>query len=248
MAYPPFSQQEEFNLVVHVRSLVFCFIGACAISVLGLAANFMTLLPTDTYQAFLVFALIVSAATVVSLIVILLRSQPRIDMLILFLLIVGWIAMGAWTGDIIDNIQCFTLAGQTIQTKTGHMSSQVWCREMKAILALSWTIFGILLIIFIILLILIIRVVGYGHHGIWGASISDIPWFGQGGYGMQQGYYGQGGYPMQQYQGVPYMGAYQQPGVYQSGPNQYTVNQAPGHAVVIGGNRGGVPNISQQPA
>ncbi|KZS92039.1 hypothetical protein SISNIDRAFT_130910 [Sistotremastrum niveocremeum HHB9708] len=275
-------QAEEANLLIDVRNGCFIFIGACTVVVLAMTANFLTLQPTALSRDFLIFSVIVCSVTIICLISLLARSQPRIDVLVLFLLCVGWVALGSWTTDIIAHIQCVSLSGQRIQTKTGSMSSEVWCREMKTILAFSWTTFAILTIKLVLIVILVIRAVSQGREGIWGGSMTEVPWFnqfGNGGPGMgmgtgmgqgnqfgQYGYSNLGPYAQQSNYapstGRPAMSQYavsdrytQQPyptrqaGTYQSGPNQYTVNQAPGHAIVISGNgsAGGMPNITQQP-
>lgn len=104
----------------------------------------------------------------------------------------------------------------------------------------------------------------------WAGEGNGPMGFGQGGqfggqYGQLGGQYGQQQQQqqayMQQMNGGQALGSqyaasdrYTQPypsrqaGTYQSGPNQYTVNQAPGHAIVISGNGSrGMPTISQQP-
>jgi len=231
----------EASMLISVRNGVFAFIAACSIVVLGVSANFATLFLPNIHEDFIIFSLVVSSATLIALIVISSNAQPRFDLFILFLVAVGWVSMGSWSADIIAHIECTSLKGQTTPTKTGTMPYDSYCRQMKTILAFSWTNFAITTIIFILLLILVIRVVSWGRHEAWGESWSGVPWFGQnmeGGYGG--GGYGQG-YQMQ----YP---NYQYTGPIQTGPNQYTVNQVPGHSIVIGGGgQGGVPNIQQFP-
>jgi len=171
----------------------------------------------------------------------LLRSQPRWDVLVLFILAACWVAMGSWSADLIAHIECDSLGGQRIPTKNGTMSYGVYCREMKAILALSWTNFVLLAISMAVLIALVIRVLSLGRqHHAWEESISEIPWFNQYGH-HHHGEYGM--YPMGQY---PYMAA---GGPIQTGPNQYIVQQAPGHAVTVGGGQlpGMAPAVYQTP-
>ncbi|KAG8865251.1 hypothetical protein FRB96_000141 [Tulasnella sp. 330] len=61
----------------------------------------------------------------------------------------------------------------------GTYSSTAFCRETKAIMAFSFATFGVLLVCLIILLALIIRLHSLGQQDIWGASMSELPWFGQ---------------------------------------------------------------------
>lgn len=53
-------------------------------------------------------------------IVSLLRSQPRVDAFVLFVLGVLWLTMAAWTVDMVGGIQCAMLGSQTIEAKNGN--------------------------------------------------------------------------------------------------------------------------------
>jgi len=190
--------------------------------VLGLVANFASKFLPSLHRDFLIFALVVSAGTIVILTVILLRSQPRWDLFVLFLLAACWLTMGSWSADMIAHIECDTLGDQRTPTKNnGTMSYQVYCREMKAILAFSWANFVILILSFTILLILILRVLSFGRRRVWEESISDIPWFNQWNYQYAEGH-------------PAYSYGYAAGQPIQTGPNQYVVQQPPGHSVVIG--------------
>lgn len=204
------------SLFKEARFCAYASVMACSAVVLGLVANFASKFLPHIHRDFLIFALIVSAVTIVILCVILLRSQPRWDLFVLFLLAAGWLTMGSWSSDMIAHIECESLAGQTTPTKNGTMSSQVYCREMKAILAFSWANFVILVLSWAILLTLVMRVLSFGRQRAWEESISDIPWFNQ----MN---YQQGSYAMYPY---GYMGG------------QQVVQQVPGHTVVVGSQDG----------
>jgi len=224
---------------IHTRSLfkdarltAYASVFACSIVVLGLAANFAAKFLPKLHRDFLIFALVVPTITLVILLVLLLRSQPRWDLLVLFILAACWLTMGSWSTDIIAHIECDSLGGQTIPTKNGTMSYQVYCREMKAIQAFSWANFVILVLCFAILLSLIVRVLSFGRERVWEESISNVPWFNQWNY-QQAGY-----------QTYPY--AYMSGQPIQTGPNQYVVQQAPGHSVVIG-SQDGRPTVQQVP-
>jgi len=234
MAYNPYRRS---GLFTDVRAVAYILVILMAGAVLGLIANFATKFLPHIHRDFLIFALIVSPLTMVALSVIVLRSQPRWDVLVLFVLASTWVAMGSWSADIIAHVECDSLGDSRIPTKNnGTMSYQMYCREMKAVLALSWTCFVLLSISMAVLIALVIRVLSLGHRHAWEESMSDIPWFNQ--------YYGNqhGGYPMSQYGYLP------GPPI-QTGPNQYVVQQAPGHAVHLGAAQmpGMAPTIVQTP-
>jgi len=213
------------SLFKEARFTAYASVIACTAVVLGLTANFAAKFLPKLHRDFLIFGLVVPAATIVILAVVLLRSQPRWDLLVLFILAACWLTMGSWSADIIAHIECDSLGNQTIPTKNGTMSYQVYCREMKAILAFSWTNFVILALSWVILLTLIMRVLSLGRHRAWEESISDIPWFNQWNY--QHGSYGM----------YPYQSMGQQP---------YVVQQAPGHTVIVG-SQDGRPVVQQVP-
>lgn len=221
------------SLFTDVRYGTYATIFACSAVVLGLVANFAAKFLPNLHRDFLIFALVISAGTIVILCVILLRSQPRWELFVLFLLAACWLTMGSWSADMIAHIECDSLGDQKIPTKNGTMSYQVYCREMKAILAFSWANFVILILSFVVLLILILRVLSFGRRRIWEESISDLPWFNQWNYRHGEGY---PAYPYSYMTGQPI----------QTGPNQYVVQQAPGHSVVIG-SQDGRPTFAQVP-
>lgn len=210
------------------RFIAYGSVLACSAVVLGLAANLASKFLPKLHHDFLIFALVVPSVTVIILLVLLLRSQPRWDLLVLFILAAGWLTMGAWSADVIGHVECDGLDGQQTPTKNGFMSSQVYCREMKAILAFSWANFVLLILCFVILLSLIIRVLSFGRRKVWEESISDVPWF-------NQWNYHQGGYQMYPYQHIP------------GQPAPYVVQQIPGHSIIVG-QQDGRPTVQQVPA
>ncbi|KAH8118269.1 hypothetical protein DFH11DRAFT_659406 [Phellopilus nigrolimitatus] len=231
-------------MTYHFRTVRYYTLGAVFITsivVLGLAANFASLFLPHIHRPYTIFAVIVPAATMIVIVFLLQRSMPGIELTVLFLLDVLWLTMASWSSDVIGHVECFSLGGQTQPTKTGTMSLQTYCYEMKAIQAFSWANFAILLIAFIILIILVNRLASMGgQNAAWNASMSDLPWFGQ--YGSPYGGYGGGGYP------GGYPGGNQQ-AMFTGGNGQmpYVIQQAPGHSVVIQPNPGGVPTVAQIP-
>jgi len=85
--------------------------------------------------------------------------------------------MGAWSTDVIGNVQCESLTGQQTPTKNGQTSSQGWCQQMKVIEAFSWAIFGILTISIITVICLVVRLFSIGHQGVWGHPVHELDWF-----------------------------------------------------------------------
>ncbi|THG96314.1 hypothetical protein EW145_g7801 [Phellinidium pouzarii] len=218
---------------VTVRRYTYAVVFVSACVVLGLGANFANLFLPHINRPFVVFAVVVPAFTLVTFLIISQRSRPLVDLILLFILDVLWLAMGAWSTDIIGGVQCFGLTG-TQPTKTGTMPATTYCYEMKSIEAFSWANFGILTIAFVVLVILINRLASYGQFGGWNTSISEVPWFGQPYQGGQFGPYGgYGGNPQAMFAG--------------NGQMPYVIQQAPGHSVVIQPNPGGMPTVAQVP-
>ncbi|TDL29503.1 hypothetical protein BD410DRAFT_25686 [Rickenella mellea] len=218
------------NLFLTIRNSVYCAVLVAAIVVLGLAANFATIFLPHLHRPYVIFSLVVSATTIVLFLLILLRSQARAEVFFLFVMDILWLAMAAYTTDVIGPVECFPLGGQRTPTKSGSMSLQTYCYEMKAVEAFSWAVFGIFTIWLILLICLLTKLTARGHYRAWEESVNDLPWFGQ------DQLYG-GGYPQQMYAGAQFGGA--QP---------YVIQQAPGHSMVIQPNaNGGPPMVTQLP-
>ncbi|CAE7226935.1 unnamed protein product [Rhizoctonia solani] len=127
---------------------------------------------------FLIFSLVVSAFTIVVFILLALRSQPRIDALVLFILVALWLTMGAYSQDVIGHQFCYALRGQTIPARNNTtMSAENYCRRMKVVLAFSWANFVFLTLWLVGLLALIVKIYARGNRDIWGNSMSDITLF-----------------------------------------------------------------------
>jgi len=206
-------------LIVRWSAYAWCIV--CAISVLAISAHQASLFIDQWAQRpYIIYALVCSIMTILGLGALCLRSQPRLDVIGIAVFTILWLALGAYTTDIIGYVQCETLVGERKVTDSGgSFSSMAWCRELKAIMAFSYVTFGILLISLIILLALMITLHARGQYGMWRYSMSDVPWFGV--YGDREG-------------GIPY------PMVPPPAQRQYTGNvvyQQPGHDVIIDGNQ-----------
>jgi len=215
-----------------------------AVVVLGISAWFASIFLPDIHREFVIFSLVTSAFTIVCLILLILRSQPRIDICFLFLLAVLWLAEGAYIGDLIGHVECSALQGQTTPTKDkGTMGADVYCREMKTILGFSWAIFVILAISFGTLIALAVRVHSKGVREVWQESISDLPWFNQWVHDHHH-------YPIAQPAAVYHSdgrGGYDEP-PYMSG-NNYVVTPRPGMTTIVTPDRGGgAPSVNYVPA
>lgn len=150
------------------------FIIAAAV-VLGLTISLNGRLSTTDLHDFLLFSLVVSIFTIVILLLISQRSQPRIDAVVLFILAALWLTMGAYSQDIIGHQLCYGLRGQTIPAKNDTtMSAESYCRQMKTILAFSWASFVFLTIWFIWMINTVNNMHGRGDRDIWSAPISDV--------------------------------------------------------------------------
>jgi len=193
--------------IVRWSAYMWCIV--CALSVLGIAAHQATLyLGIWAQRPYIIYALVCSCLTVLGLAALCLRSQPRWDVTGIAILAILWLALGAYSTDVIGYVQCETLVGERKPTSNGGSSSAMaWCREIKAIMAFSYFTFGVLLVCLIILLGLIINLHARGQYNFWRYSMSDMPWFGQ--YEEGRGYPMQYGPPQPQYSGNV---VYQQPG------------------------------------
>lgn len=228
----------RFNLFQSIRLCAYAAVVVSAIVVLAIAARFGTIFLPDLHFDMVVFSIVVPTVTLVILFVVMLRSQPRIDLFATFVVAALWLSLAAYHADFIGHVECFALGNQRTPTKNGgSTSARGYCYELKVIEAFSWANFAIMLIAFIVLLILVLRVVAHGRQTIWRESISDLPWFGQyGGAGQpfygtgyaygQQPYYAQNPNPYAYAQG-PGMGMYPQNGMYAAAPGQ-TVMVQPG--------------------
>ncbi|KAG7096945.1 hypothetical protein E1B28_004343 [Marasmius oreades] len=196
-------------------------------TVLGLAAHFAAVFLPGLHHDFTIFALIVSSLTILAFLFTLQWAQPRIEVPVLFVLGVLWLAMGAWTTDVVGNRQCDAIDGAT---REGNISARQYCYETKVIQAFSWFLFSLFVIAFTILLNLISQAQRLGRYNIWREPIQELGWFGEwpGYYNTHQPQHYQGGIPY----GMPMQMAPGQPGqtiIVQPGMNgaPATVQQIP---------------------
>ncbi|TRM67576.1 hypothetical protein BD626DRAFT_479195 [Schizophyllum amplum] len=228
--------------------VILCF----SATVLGISAYFASIFLPNLHHDFTIFTIVVATLTILAFLIILQWAQPRIEVPVLFILGVLWLATAAWATDSIGSTQCDGLAGQVTATKNGSMSAASYCREMRVLQAFSWMIFCLFVIAFYITLRLISQAQQFGRADIWAAPIRELGWFGE-----YPGYYNQGhgaynpaaqGMPPQQ-GGYPQYGGY--PQQYMNGMGGWPQMQqpSPGAAIVIQpGINGGPPTITQVPA
>jgi len=222
------------NPFIEIRAGTYLAISLSSIAVLGVAANFATLFLPAFHQEFIVFSLVVPAVTLLIILMVIQRSQPRYDAIVIFIMAVLWLSLASYATDFIGHVECEALGGQTTQTKGGTMSAMSYCRQLKVIMAFGWTNFAILALAFIVLLALIFRVQAQGRQYAWRDPIHAVPWFGAPGYYMPVS----GGYPGQ------YPGSYFPMGAYPG--QQGIVYQQPGASVIVQPTPGG-PIVSQVP-
>lgn len=238
------------QLFTTLRTYGFVAILLLSATVLGISAYLASVFLPNLHRDFTIFGIVVPSLTIVSFLIILSWSQPRVDVVFLFILGVLWLAMGAWSADIMGNTQCDSLSG-TVPTKDGSISARSYCYEMRVIEAFSWMLFALFVIFLWILISLTTRAQALGRPYAWSEPIIELPWFGQWP-GWMEGESGGGyAYPAGSYPGTPYQG--QMPMGYGGQPGQamgggYVVQQNPGHSVVIQpGANGQAPVITQVP-
>lgn len=240
----------DMRIAGHVVVVLF------AITVLGIDAYFASIFLPNLHKDFVIFALVVPSLTILTFLILNQWSQPIVEGSCIFVLGVLWLAMGAWSADIIGNVQCDAIASSSrMATKSGTVSNKAYCYEMKVIEAFSWMNFVLLAIFLWILITLTSRAKVFGRYRAWFEPILELPWFGQypGGYEDQgsQGRYSYAypaGSPMQYPGGMmPGMQQPQYPMQPQMVNGGYVVSQQPGHSVVIQPNAHGPPMVTQVP-
>jgi len=203
-------------------------------TVLGLASNFAKLFLPHLHHDFTIFALIVPSLTIFVLLLTLQWAQPNTEAIALFILGVLWLALGAWSQDIIGFVQCDAIGGQRMATSTGDMSQRQYCYEMKVIEAFSWMNFVVFSISFFILIWLVSRAQTLGRPHMWEEPIRELPWFGE-----LPGYYNTG---TVQPTYAPY------PAMQYPTGGQYMPMQTQGHSIIIQpGVNGQPPVVTQVP-
>ncbi|CAE6461646.1 unnamed protein product [Rhizoctonia solani] len=160
---------------------LFVIVFAAASVVLGICSYLTDRLISTPLHDFLIFSVVVSALTIVVLLLLAQRSQPRVDAIVLFILAGLWLTMGAYSQDVIGHQFCYGLRGQTIPAKndttsayldfvaysvpnsTRSVSAEGYCRRMKTVLAFSWAIFVFLTIGLLRLLTLVNKIYERGN-------------------------------------------------------------------------------------
>ncbi|KAF8743217.1 Ubiquitin-conjugating enzyme E2, partial [Rhizoctonia solani] len=165
----------DSNLFNTLRFRAFAAVFIGSIVVLALSAYLASVLFSTDIHDFLIFSLVVSVASLVIILALSQRSQPRTEAWVLFILAVLWLTMGAYSQDVIGYQRCYAMRGQTVPTSNNAtMSAERYCRQMKSILAFSWAIFVLLTIWWIILLFVVNKLYASGDHDIWTGPMSDV--------------------------------------------------------------------------
>ncbi|KAH7914342.1 hypothetical protein BJ138DRAFT_1144077 [Hygrophoropsis aurantiaca] len=227
-------------LFTNLRTVAYVAVFLLSGTVLGLTANFARLFLPNINHDFTIFSLVVPSLTIFVFLLLIQFAQPIIEVIVHFILGVLWLAMGAWSADIIGYVQCYPLGDQQQPTTNGTMSARTYCYEFKVIEALSWCIFVLFVFFFIIIISLTTRAVVCGRYYAWREHISQLGWFGEfPGYPTEAIYPRQPGPMMYGNYGYPNQGM-------QMGGN--FVQQMPGHSIVIHpGVNGNPPTITQMP-
>ncbi|KAF7292466.1 UBIQUITIN-CONJUGAT-2 domain-containing protein [Mycena chlorophos] len=188
-------------------------------TVLGLAAHFAAIFLPHLHPDFTIFALLIPALTIFSMLISLQFAQPQTEAPQLFILWALWLAMAAWATDIISPLQCDSLTNETIPTKNNGTSA--WFPP-GVIEAFSWMLFILFTFAFMILLSLVTQAQRFGRITIWSDPIQELGWFHE-----PPGYFNQGQYPQGQYPQGQYPQPYPQYGYPMPG---YPMQQQPGYA------------------
>jgi len=229
------------------RLLGYVLVWGLSATVLGLSAYFASIFLPNIHHDFLIFSIVVSSLTIFVFLLSVNWAQPWTEAVSFVILGILWLAMGAWSTDMIGHIECFPLGGQRTATRNGSISAKQHCYEMKVIQAFSWMLFGIFMIFLCVLVTLTSRAASLGRPNIWNEPIQEVGWFneypGYPGYGHYMGA-GQGGqYPGGQM--AQFYGTYR-PGMTAQG--QYYVPQQPGTSLVIQpGMNGAPPTVTHVP-
>lgn len=229
------------TIYANLRLYAFISVGIVSAVTLGLAAHLANQFLPSLRVDYSIFTIIIPSLTILMMIFLLLRSQPRVDAFALFVLGVLWLTMAAWTVDMVGGVQCSMLGSQTIAAKNGDSFSAVeWCREMKGIEATSWAVFVVFAIFFVLTISLTTRAQAIGRYNAWAQSMSNLQWWSEGAndytYGPDSSSYGGGyssanrGYPLTQ----------------QYPPNAQIIQQQPGHSLLIRPGQNGQPAVVQQ--
>lgn len=221
------------------RLAFYIFVFLLSGTVLGVASYLAsTLNPT----AFIVFAIIVSALQIFIFLLTLQWSKPKYEMVLLVIFGILWLAMGAYTTDVIGYTQCETIPARNriLGKNNNEVNARSYCQQMKVVQAFSWALFASFVIAIVILTQLIEQAKKFGRYNINNEPIKELPWFDE-----MPGYYNQSttGPPMMPMGGpgpMPYPG-------YPYGGGGYPQAQ-PGHAIMIQpGLNGAPPTVSQVP-
>ncbi|KAG2152255.1 hypothetical protein BD769DRAFT_1648725 [Suillus cothurnatus] len=193
-------------MFVNMRRIGYLFAFLLSSVVLGFTANFARLFLPHINHDFTIFALVPPSATIFAFLWILQFSQPIVEVTLHFFISILWLAMGAWSADMIGYVQCYTLQDQQPTTR-GSISAQSYCYEMKVIEALSWTLFVLFVLFLVILITLTSRAGWFGELPGYPteAIYPRAPMYGYG-----QSYPMMGGYHVQQLPGHSVM---VQPGI-----------------------------------
>jgi len=210
------------------RLIAYVFIFMLSGTVLGLSANFARIFLPNIHHDFTIMALVASSLTIFMFLLLAQWSQPQIEVVVLALLGILWLAVGAFSVDMIGHIECFPLGNEQTAANKGTTSARAYCYEMKVIEGFSWAIFVLFAIFFILVVALTSRSAAMGNRYAWSDPITDLPWFGEMP-GYFQASYGYGAPQQQMY--------YPPPGA---------VQQQPGHSVVIQPGHHGQPTTVQQ--
>ncbi|KAI0033327.1 hypothetical protein K488DRAFT_85009 [Vararia minispora EC-137] len=128
---------------------------------------------------FTIFALIPPSWTLLMIIMLLVVSTPRVEIVATFLGGVLWLIMGAWLADSLGSTTCTSLSNARQQTRNGFIPAERYCDIQKVQESFAWLLFILMLIWFFLIFNLTHRSIAMGREFIWREDINFLPWFGQ---------------------------------------------------------------------
>jgi len=159
------------------RLVGYVMIWGLSATVLGISAYFASIFLPNIHHDFTIFSIIVPSLTIFVFLLSVNWAQPWTECVSFVILGILWLAMAAWSTDVIGHVECFPLAHERTPTKNGSISSKQYCYEMKVIQAFSWTLFALFMIFLCVLIALTSRAQTLGRPNIWNEPIREVGWF-----------------------------------------------------------------------
>jgi len=135
----------RFNII---RTVVFSLLFLTSIATIALSGLQAAFFIKQKYDhPFLIFALVVASISVIASLGLAAKYTFKSHIGCIALLCILWLSLASYVTDRIGYVQCESLTGTLHPTNDGDGYDAVaWCKELKAIMGLSWFNFGLLII------------------------------------------------------------------------------------------------------